>query len=122
MRKIKIIRYVGEYDYEDYHWVVRDLTGWEEVSDQDYKNLVGWVIQQNKEHYRDVKYLLLEQANLDLKECIQDYLKIVEEENKKKAEAKAKKDEAKRVKLARQQKLKEDEERQLLEELKKKYD
>lgn len=124
MRKVKIIRYVGDYDFnDDYHWVARDITTWDEVSDQDFKSLIGWVNKKNTETYHhEVKYLLLEQTNLDLKECVADYLKMVEEEERKRAEEKAKKEEAKRIKFAKKQKLKEDEERRLLEELKSKYE
>lgn len=124
--KIKILRYYGEYHDDFTHYILRDITSWDEVTEDEYEKLKRWVHIKNGTNgnygYRDGEYyIIFRQDDYDLKACIADYFKLIEEEEKKAAEAKRKREEAKKLRLAKKNKLQEDEEKALLAKLKSKY-
>jgi hypothetical protein len=70
----------------------------------------------------DVRYTIFRQDQINVMSCVQEYLDHMAAEEKKRADAAKKRLENKRLKLAKKQKLAEDQERKLLQDLKKKYE
>lgn len=118
--RVKIISYVGEY-YDDFdRWVVQDVTGWEEVSEEDYKMLAEWIQIKNREtHYE--RYLLFRKENYEFKTCIKEYLITIKAEQAKKEEKRRAREAKRQREMARKNQLKEDEERALFEKLRAKF-
>ena len=119
--KIKILSHIGEYyDEHDSH-ILKGCTDWEEVDTDTYHKLAGWCAIKNRE-LNDVRYTIFTDEQLDLHNCVQDYLEQIAAEESRRAEIKRIRDEKRRVRLAAKQKLAEDQERKLLDDLKKKYE
>lgn len=122
--KIKILSYHGEY-HDDYdRFILHDVTSWDEVTEDEYKKLVGWVQLKNQEGAGDYseRYVIFREDHHDYKTRIADYLTHIEDEEKKTAERKAAREAARQLRLAKKQKLAEKEEKALLEQLKNKYE
>jgi hypothetical protein len=121
--KIKILSYVGDYDSnDDYIHILRGVTDWEEVDADTYHKLAGWCAMKNRAtSMADVRYTIFRQDQINVMSCVQEYLDHMAAEEKKRAAAAKKRLENKRLKLAKKQKLAEDQERKLLQDLKQKY-
>mgnify|MGYP003343010405 CR=1 FL=1 len=122
MIKIKILSYIGDYSDEFDRNILHDVTTWDEVTPEDFQKLVSWVMWKNKDAlvYGE-RYIIFRQDNHNYKNCVNDYLKHIKEEEEKAAEAKRKREENKRLKKAKAKKLQEEDERRLLKELSEKY-
>jgi hypothetical protein len=119
--KIKIIAYFGDYDSGDMEYAaVRDITTWDEVSDEDYQKLLGWVQMQNRKAVYP-RYVMFVQERLNYKNCINDYLEYIKEEEKKAIAAKAKKESDARLKKALRDKKSAESELKLIQDLAKKH-
>lgn len=120
MRQIKIVE-TNHLDWDDFDiWAARGITDWEEVDDETFRKLQGWIIMKNREAY-DFRYALIVKAKVDIPTCVAEYVKYMEEEEQRKAQEKAKAEQARKLKLLKKQKLAEDEERKLFEQLKSKF-
>jgi hypothetical protein len=121
--KVKMLKYYGEYVDDYTHLVLRDITSWDEVTEDEYQKLKRWINIKNQENRLENEfYILFRQDDYDFNACIADYLKRIEEEEKKAAEAKRKREEAKQLRAAKKNKLQEAEEKALLKQLKNKYE
>ena len=120
--KIKIVshNHSGYVSDHDPNWVMRDCTGWDEVTEDEYKLLVKWAAKHNREVY-DPQYIIYRQEEVNAKERIQDYLDMIAEEEllaetrRKKREANAK------AKAAAKKALKESQELAQLKQLADQY-
>jgi hypothetical protein len=121
--KVKMLKYYGEYVDDYTHLVLRDITSWDEVTEDEYQKLKRWINIKNQENRLENEfYILFRQDDYDFNACIADYLNRIEEEEKKAAEAKRKREEAKQLRAAKKNKLQEAEEKALLKQLKNKYE
>ena len=122
--KIKILSYIGDYDCDDnYHQILKGCTEWEEVDADTYHKLVGWCVMKNHvTSSSDTRYAIFREDQFDYKTCVQQYVDHIDAERARLAKAAEARAEAKRLKAAKKQKLREEEELKLLAELKQKYD
>jgi hypothetical protein len=121
--RIKILAHQGEYCDEHDHHILRGCTDWEEVDADTYHKLVGWCAMKNRVgSYDDVRYCIFTEEKFNFMQCVQEYVDHIEAEERKRAEVKRKRDQARRLKAAAKNKLAEAQERKLLEDLKKKYE
>lgn len=120
MRQVKIVE-ASMLSWDDFEaWAARGITDWEEVDDDTYKKLQGWVTMKNRDQY-DFRYVLISKAKVDIPTCVAEYLQYMEEEERRKAEQRAQAEQARKLKLLKKKKLAEEEERHLFEQLKAKF-
>jgi len=120
--KIKIISHTnaGTCVDHDVNWVMRDCTSWDEVTEDQFKMLTKWAAKTNRDQY-DVHYVIYRQEDLNVQERIQQYLDRIANEERAAEEKRKKREAAKQAKELAKKKLKEAEEKALLEQLQQKY-
>jgi hypothetical protein len=121
--KIKILAYQGQY-YDEYdHLILKGCTDWELVDVDTYHQLAGWCAMKNRtSSIDDIRYSIFIEEKFNFMRCVQEYVDHIEAEDRKRFEANRKREEARRLKAAAKNKLAEDQERKLLDDLKKKYE
>jgi len=112
---IKIISYEGEYHDDFDRWIVHDITDWESVDDDTYRQLWGWCQIQNCKGNR--QYTIFRQEDVDIKRCVADYMAEIERQEKAAAERRAAAEKKRQMKAAAKQRLAEEQEIQLLNQL-----
>ena len=76
MPKVRIIEIIGLQYYNpdsDYWHVPRDCADWEEISDADYKLLLGWAVDRNRESF-DTKYVIACQSDVPAMQAVSEYI------------------------------------------------
>jgi hypothetical protein len=120
--KIKIISYYSDYGCDDYSdkWIMHGFTDWDEVTTEEYSLLVKWAAKRNSDQ-SVMKYIIYRQEDVDTQSRIQDYLDTIAAEERAAEEKRKKREAAKQAKELAKKKLKEADEKALLEQLQKKY-
>lgn len=114
---IKIISYEGEYHDDFDRWVVHDVTNWEEVDEEQYRQLVGWCQMKNNSSRYDEKYIIFRQDQIDFKRAIADYLAHIEAERAAAEKKRLAAETRRKMKQAAKQKLEESQEIELMNQL-----
>lgn len=124
MIQIKIISIISNgYDCNEIEfWAARGITDWESVDEDTYKKLCGWVALKNRDTYPDEKYVVITKPDVNIPTCVADFVKFMEEDEKRRAAIKAKAELSKKMKQLKKQKLNEKEEREMFEKLKAKFE